>query len=100
MIGPLCSVRPKARAARSSSPSISVNGKWAPPPWPLSVIAQTLEPKPMNDLIQGLRRRLGMQIIPSGKAVPKMFRCIARKETLGMLIDVVEPGDGVKVAFF
>src|SRR5205814_1846931 len=35
--------------------------------YPVSVIAQTLAFKPMNDLVQGFRRSLGMRIIPGEK---------------------------------
>jgi len=67
---------------------------------PISVIAETLSYAPMNAFVQGLRRRLGMQIIPAHKAKPGVLRCLNRGEVLGMMIDVVEPGDGVKVDFF
>jgi len=68
--------------------------------YPISVIAQTLEHGAMDDLVQGFRREMGMRTIPGEKARAEVFRCLARNGMLGMLIDVVEPGEGVKVDFF
>jgi len=67
---------------------------------PISVIADTLSYPPMNAFVQGLRRRLGMKIIAARRAKPGVLRCLNRGEVLGMMIDVVEPGDGVMVDFF
>src|SRR5262245_48637709 len=65
----------------------------------VTAIAETLEYGPMNGLIQGFRSELGMNIIAADKARPGVFRALARNEVLGMLIDVVEPGEGVMVDF-
>jgi len=64
------------------------------------VIAETLDYMPMNDFIQGLRGDLGMKVIPANKAKMGVLRCLSRGEALGMMIDVVEPGEGVVVEFF
>jgi hypothetical protein len=63
------------------------------------VIAKTLEFGPMNGLIQGFRRRLGMNIIPAEKGRLQAFRCLARNEVLGMHVDMVDPGEGIIVDF-
>lgn len=67
---------------------------------PPHAIAETLEYKPMNDFIQGLRRDLGMKVIPANKAKMGVLRCLNRGEALCMMVDVVQPGDGVIVDFF
>lgn len=68
--------------------------------FPVSVIAQTLPHESLNALVQGLRRDLGMNIVPAERAKVGTFRALARNEFTGMLIDVVEPGEGVVVDFF
>jgi KDO2-lipid IV(A) lauroyltransferase len=65
----------------------------------MSVIAKTLEFDPINNLIQGFRRKLGMKIIPADKGALETFRCLARNEILGMLLDMVDEGDGILVDF-
>lgn len=66
---------------------------------PVSAVAETLEYPPMNEFIQGLRRKLGMQVIPANKATKGVLRCLSRGELLGMMVDVVTPGEGVVVDF-
>ncbi|MPZ50151.1 MAG: hypothetical protein GEU75_12790 [Dehalococcoidia bacterium] len=65
----------------------------------VNVIAEPLSYKPMNNLIQGLRRQLGMKVIPAKKARLDVFRCLNRGEVLVMLFDAVEPGQGTLVDF-
>jgi KDO2-lipid IV(A) lauroyltransferase len=67
---------------------------------PVSAIAQSLPYKPMDDFIQGLRRNLGMKVIPAHKARFGVVRCLKSGDALGMMVDVVEPGEGVVVDFF
>jgi KDO2-lipid IV(A) lauroyltransferase len=66
---------------------------------PPHAIAETLAYKPMDDFIQGLRRNLGMKVIPANKAKMGVLRCLNRGEALCMMVDVVQPGDGVLVDF-
>jgi phosphatidylinositol dimannoside acyltransferase len=65
-----------------------------------NAIAETFDYPPMNEFIQGLRRDLGMNVIPANKAKMGVLRCLNRGETLCMMIDVIEAGDGVMVDFF
>jgi phosphatidylinositol dimannoside acyltransferase len=65
-----------------------------------NAIAETFEYPPMNEFIQGLRRGLGMNVIPANKAKMGVLRCLNRGEALCMMIDVIEAGDGVMVDFF
>jgi len=65
-----------------------------------NVIARTLEFGPINRLVQGFRREMGMNIIPAEKGRLQTFRCLAQNGVLGMLIDMVENGEGVSVQFF
>jgi KDO2-lipid IV(A) lauroyltransferase len=67
---------------------------------PPHAIAETLDYKPMDDFIQGLRRDLGMKVIPANRAKIGVLRCLSRGETLCLMADVVPPGDGVMVDFF
>lgn len=67
---------------------------------PLHVIAETMPYPPMDEFIQQLRRDLGMKVIPANKATMGVLRCLNRGEGLAMMIDAVEPGDGVMVDFF
>jgi KDO2-lipid IV(A) lauroyltransferase len=68
--------------------------------YPVNAIAETFPFAPMNDFIQGLRQDLGMQVIPAKKAKMGVLRCLSRGEALALMVDVVEPGDGVTVDFF
>jgi KDO2-lipid IV(A) lauroyltransferase len=67
---------------------------------PPHAIAETLGFKPMDEFIQGLRRNLGMKVLPANKARMGVLRCLSRGETLAMMVDIVQPGDGVMVDFF
>lgn len=64
-----------------------------------NAIAETFDYPPMNEFIQGLRRDLGMNVIPANKATKGVLRCLNRGETLCMMIDVIQPGEGVVVDF-
>ncbi len=64
-----------------------------------NAIAETFDYPPMNEFIQGLRRNLGMNVIPANKATRGVLRCLNRGETLCMMIDVIQPGEGVVVDF-
>ncbi len=66
----------------------------------VNAIAETFEYPPMNEFIQSLRQHLGMNVIPAKKAKMGVLRCLSRGEALAMMMDVVEPGDGVTVHFF
>jgi lauroyl/myristoyl acyltransferase len=66
---------------------------------PVSAIADTIAHPPMDQFVQGLRRGLGMNVIPANKAKRGVLRCLSRGEVLGMMVDVVQPGDGVTVEF-
>jgi KDO2-lipid IV(A) lauroyltransferase len=66
---------------------------------PPHAVAESLRYPPMDRFIQGLRRRLGMNVIPANRAKMGVLRCLSRGETLAMMVDVVPPGDGVVVDF-
>ncbi len=66
---------------------------------PISVIAETFDYAPMNKFLQDLRRSLGMKIIPARSAKPGVLRCLNRGEAMGLMFDVVEPGEGITVDF-
>lgn len=68
--------------------------------YPVNAVAETFPYAPMNTFIQGLRQDLGIKVIPAKKAKSGVLRCLARGEALALMVDVVEPGDGVTVNFF
>ena len=65
----------------------------------VNVIAEPLTYAPLDDLICGLRQRLGMKVIPAQKAKLGAFRSLNRGEVLGLFFDAVEAGKGVPVDF-
>jgi KDO2-lipid IV(A) lauroyltransferase len=67
---------------------------------PVNVIAERLSHGPMDAFIQGLRRKLGMKVIPAHKATFGLLRCLNRGEVLAMMFDAVLPGESVRVQFF
>ncbi len=68
--------------------------------FPVNAIAETFPYKPMNDLVQGSRSKLGMNVIGSEHVGTSVFRALRRGEILAMLLDVPDPEFGIRVDFF
>jgi len=68
--------------------------------FPVNVVAETFPYKPLNALIQGSRRHLGMKVTPMERVGPSVIRALHKGEILALLIDVPEPGGTVSVNFF
>jgi len=68
--------------------------------YPVDAIAETFELPQMNDLVQGHRRHLGVNIIPMERVGPGVLRALRRGDILALLIDVPAPGPSVAVDFF
>jgi len=68
--------------------------------YPVDAIAETFELPAMNDLVQGYRRQLGVNIIPMEHVGPRVLRALRRGDILALLIDVPAPGASVEVNFF
>jgi lauroyl/myristoyl acyltransferase len=68
--------------------------------YPVDAIAETFELPQMNDLVQGYRRQLGVNIIPMERVGPGVLRVLRRGHILALLIDVPAPGASVAVEFF
>jgi len=68
--------------------------------YPVDAIAETFELPQMNDLVQGYRRHLGVNIIPMERVGPGVLRALRRGDILALLIDVPAPGASVPVEFF
>jgi lauroyl/myristoyl acyltransferase len=68
--------------------------------YPVDAIAETFELPKMNELVQGYRRQLGMNIIPMERIGPGVLRALRRGDILALLIDVPAPGASVPVDFF
>jgi KDO2-lipid IV(A) lauroyltransferase len=66
----------------------------------VDAIAETFELPQMNDLVQGYRRQLGVNIIPMERVGPRVVRALRRGDILALLIDVPAPGASVAVEFF
>jgi lauroyl/myristoyl acyltransferase len=68
--------------------------------YPVDAIAETFELPEMNELVQGHRRALGVNIIPMERVGPGVLRSLRRGHILALLIDVPAPGASVPVEFF
>jgi KDO2-lipid IV(A) lauroyltransferase len=69
--------------------------------YPINAIAETFRYGPMNDLVQGSRARLGMNVIGHDRLGPTVFKALRRGEMLAMLVDVAtKDAGGIRVEFF
>lgn len=70
--------------------------------YPVSVIAAPLKPEPLNDMISGLRARLGVRTIIRSRsgASKELIRVFRENRVLGILIDQDTDVDGAFVDFF
>ena len=66
---------------------------------PLNVLAESLH-GPMDEFVQGLRRDLGMKVIPANKTKLGILRALRGGEALATLFDVVEGDEGIYVDLF
>jgi lauroyl/myristoyl acyltransferase len=68
--------------------------------YPVNAIAETFPYHRMNDLMQGSRAKLGMNVIGHDRVGPTVFRALRRGEMLAMLVDVTTEETGIRVDFF
>jgi KDO2-lipid IV(A) lauroyltransferase len=68
--------------------------------YPINAIAETFRYQPMNDLVQGSRRKLGMKVINHDRLGPTVFKALRRGEVLAMLVDIATEETGIRVDFF
>lgn len=68
--------------------------------YPVNAIAETFRYQPMNDLVQGSRKQLGMKVIGHERVGPAVFKLLRRGEMLAMLIDIAAAEGAVHVDFF
>jgi KDO2-lipid IV(A) lauroyltransferase len=67
---------------------------------PMSVAVRPLDFKPLDHYVQKLRSRFGGKIIPKQRSFRKIFRCLARREFVYLLMDQnVDWYEGVFVDF-
>ncbi|TAK63865.1 MAG: hypothetical protein EPO22_06270 [Dehalococcoidia bacterium] len=66
----------------------------------VNAIAETFPYERMNDLMQGSRAKLGMNVIGHDRVGPTVFRALRRGEILAMLVDVTTEETGIRVDFF
>jgi lauroyl/myristoyl acyltransferase len=68
---------------------------------PLNAVADTFEPQKMDDLINGTRKRQGMNIIKmETNSLKEIFMALRRNEIVFLLFDRPDPNEGVPVQFF
>lgn len=69
--------------------------------YPINAIAERFAYSPMNDLVQGSRARLGMNVIGHDRLGPTVFKALRRGEMLAMLVDIAtKDAGGIDVEFF
>lgn len=69
--------------------------------FPLTVVAETLEPAELFDWFTAWRRRLGMTVVPLDRSAGSgVMAALHRGEVVGLLCDRDLTGDGVEVEFF
>src|SRR6266487_2098027 len=68
---------------------------------PIYAVADTFEPKKIDDLINGTREKYGMKIIKlEAGSLRQIFAALKRNEIVLLLFDKPEPDEGVAVQFF
>lgn len=68
---------------------------------PLHAVADTFEPKRMDDLINGTRERHGVKIISLNVgSLKQIFTALKRNEIVMLMFDRPQPEEGVPVQFF
>ncbi|MBI2723654.1 MAG: lysophospholipid acyltransferase family protein [Chloroflexi bacterium] len=68
--------------------------------YPVNAIAEVFRYQPMQDLVQGSRRELGMKVINQDRVGIGVFKALRRGEMLAMLVDVASAETGIRVEFF
>ncbi len=67
--------------------------------YPLNAIAESLKPKKLNDIVQGIRNKWGIRVIPMEEATKRIMGVLRKNEILALLIDRPQPISGIKVEF-
>jgi KDO2-lipid IV(A) lauroyltransferase len=69
--------------------------------YPINAIAESFRYAPMNELVQGSRRKLGMHVIGHERLGPTLFKLLRRGEMLAVLADLAsDDTSGIRVDFF
>lgn len=66
----------------------------------VTVVADTFRPPRLNELVQGIRRHTGIEVIDVDGSARKLFRVLRRNQIVGLLIDRPVDSSGVEVTFF
>ncbi|MFI5040249.1 MAG: phosphatidylinositol mannoside acyltransferase [Acidimicrobiales bacterium] len=104
-IGNLEAARAEGRGVLMAMPHLGAwdwGGAWLTSSgFPLTVVAESLEPPELSDWFAELRHRMGMTVIPLDRhAGAAVIAALRRGEVLGLLSDRDLTGDGVEVEFF
>ncbi|MEA2639766.1 MAG: phosphatidylinositol dimannoside acyltransferase [Chloroflexota bacterium] len=68
--------------------------------FPVSVIAEPLQPPKWDALVQAARKEVGLKVIPLGSSALRFLRVLREKEILAFLIDRPVEEEGVVITFF
>jgi len=104
-IGNLETARAGGRGAILAMPHLGAwdwGGAWLTASgFPLTVVAETLEPPELFDWFAAWRRQLGMTVVPLDRSAGKgVMAALRRGEAVGLLADRDLTGDGIEVEFF
>lgn len=67
--------------------------------YPVTVVADAFEPRRLDDLVQGMRRAKGLQVISAADGVRALTRALRENQIVGLLVDRPVEGGGVSVEF-
>jgi KDO2-lipid IV(A) lauroyltransferase len=67
--------------------------------YPVNVLVTRLKDGRLNDLLVGLRRKVGLRVLERSKGLKGAFRCLKRGEVLGILIDQDTSVESVTIDF-
>ncbi|UCD64650.1 MAG: lysophospholipid acyltransferase family protein [Candidatus Zixiibacteriota bacterium] len=69
--------------------------------YPINVLAYPQHNRRVNDLVNGLRRRLGMEVIPvDGANVRRVFKSLRANQFIGIVADQHAPAQNLVLEFF
>lgn len=81
--------------------SWDLGGAWFSSLFPLTVVAEALEPPALFDWFVSHRSRLGMEVVALGPgAAPLLLKALKANRVLGLLCDRDIEGGGIEVDFF
>ena len=103
-IGNIEEARAKGRGVLLAMPHVGAwdwGGAWLASCFPLTVVAEAVEPAELAAWFAAWRRRLGMSVVPlDAHAGTGVAAALKRGDVVGLLCDRDLAGDGIEVTFF